>query len=66
MLDSDTEGERQKQRYGEEFGVLVEGRLFTLGDVESEWSGRSMEGLFETVERESIQKGLLPGRERIQ
>jgi hypothetical protein len=46
LLDSDKEGRDQKKRYVERFGALMETRVFTLEDVNSEWSKVGMEKLF--------------------
>ncbi len=60
LLDGDEEGRRQKERYIEKFGGLVEGRIVTLADVNSEWIGKEMEDLLEEADRLAIQRVAYP------
>lgn len=60
LLDGDEEGKRQKQRYIDEFGSLVEGRIVTLADINSEWVGKEMEDLLEETDRLAIQRIAYP------
>ena len=54
LLDSDEEGENQKQRYLRKFGPILENRIFTLGDLITTLKGKSLEEAFETSDREAI------------
>ena len=58
LLDSDSQGSKEKARYIEKFGRLVENRIFTLSDVESTWSKKGMERLFEEEDLLNIQKAV--------
>lgn len=60
LLDSDQEGKKQKTRYEEKFGKLVEGKIFTFGDINSKWTNVSIENLFDTSERISFQRTCFP------
>jgi hypothetical protein len=60
LLDSDSEGESQKQRYLNEFGPIISDKLFTLGDIDGAWKGKGMEKLFEPNDCLLIQKGCYP------
>lgn len=55
LLDDDKEGRKQKARYISAFGKQVEGRIFTLKDVDVLWDGFETEDLFSNTERVSIQ-----------
>lgn len=50
LLDSDKEGKKQKQRYIESFGILLESRVFTLEDINPAWKKHTMESLFDKDE----------------
>ena len=56
LLDSDTEGEKQKQRYIDKFNGLVKNRIFTFGDIDLDWKDKEIEFLFEKEDIASIQK----------
>lgn len=60
MLDSDKEGNKQKERYIEKFGIMVENKIFTLEDVDSTWKKYKMESLFENAEALQFQKTTYP------
>lgn len=60
LLDSDKGGKTQKDRYEQVFGVLVEGRIFSLEDINSSWRKRTMESLFTEAEKTRIQKTSYP------
>ncbi len=51
LLDSDTAGTTEKQRYIDEIGEIVKDSIFTLGDVQSSWTGKQTEGLFSQTEQ---------------
>ena len=60
LLDSDKEGERQKKRYLNVFGSILEGRLYTLGDLCEDLKGKAMESAFEKTERDEIVAAIYP------
>ena len=62
LLDSDKEGEKQKQRYLDTFGPILNGRLFTLGDICQELNGKAMEEAFEKQERDDIVVATYPNQ----
>ena len=60
LLDSDKEGEREKRRYLKMFGPILDGRLYTLGDICEELKGKCMEEAFEEKERDDIVTATFP------
>ena len=60
LLDSDKEGEKQKQRYLKTFGPILDGRMYTLGDLCPELEGKGMEQVFESAERDEIVAATYP------
>lgn len=60
LLDSDDEGETQRERYSKLFGSLVAGRVFTLGDLNPAWNKRGMERMFSSAEQLAIQHAAYP------
>ena len=60
LLDSDREGERQKRRYLDIFGPILDGRLYTLGDLCQELKGKGMEKAFTERERDDIVAATYP------
>lgn len=60
LLDSDKGGKKQKDRYEMIFGILVEGKIFSLEDINSSWSKKTTEGLFTDTEKLRIQKTAYP------
>lgn len=54
LLDGDKEGRDQKGRYADKFGCIVEGATFTLADIESDWSGMSLEELISDKDKEML------------
>ncbi len=60
LLDSDAEGKKQKKRYHDLFGVIVQGRIFCLEDINPSWAGKSMEYLITSTDRITIQTQIYP------
>ena len=60
LLDSDKEGENQKQRYLNIFGPILEDHMYTLGDLCRELEGCGMEKAFEEKERDDIVAATYP------
>lgn len=54
LLDSDGEGERQKARYVDKFGLALTDRLFTLGDLVPSLVGKSLESVYQPVDRTNL------------
>lgn len=63
LLDSDNEGKKQKKRYIDEYGLILENRVFTLVDINSSWENIALEGLFNSEEKLKIQKSAYPQSE---
>jgi hypothetical protein len=60
LLDSDGEGNTQKDRYLDKFGSGVENRIFILADVDESLGNNEMESLFTENERINIQTTIYP------
>ncbi|HEY1047477.1 MAG TPA: hypothetical protein VGF79_13610, partial [Bacteroidia bacterium] len=60
LLDSDKEGDKQKERYIEKFGIIVEPRIFTLEDIDPSWKKSKMEKLFDNSEALQFQLTTYP------
>jgi hypothetical protein len=60
LLDSDTEGRKQKERYENLFGIVVHERLFTLEDIQPSWSNHAIEKLFGSNDHLTIQQTIHP------
>ncbi|MCL6002163.1 MAG: AAA family ATPase [Thermoplasmatales archaeon] len=60
LLDSDKAGDKEKERYIEKFGSIVEGHIFTLSDIDTSWSHVSMDELFIKDEAFNFQKMCFP------
>jgi len=60
LLDSDKEGGKQKERYVEKFGIIVEPRIFTLEDIDLTWKKYKMEKLFDNSEALQFQQTVYP------
>lgn len=60
LLDSDKEGSKQKERYIEKFGIIVEPRIFTLEDIDPSWKKSKMEKLFDNSEALQFQQTIYP------
>ena len=58
LLDSDKEGIKQKNRYKEKFGSILNNRLFILSDLNAKWKNKEMEDLFENDDALAIQKSV--------
>lgn len=55
LLDSDKEGEIQKNRYLEIFGRLLEGKIYTYKDINPQWKNIQLEKLFSDFDKIGIQ-----------
>ncbi len=60
LLDSDDEGKKQKVRYIENFGMIVEGRIFTLSGINTSWDNCAMESLIGKTDKLNFQKSCYP------
>jgi predicted ATP-dependent endonuclease of OLD family len=54
LLDADTEGVKQKDRYESEFGPLLNGRCFLLSEVCGDKTVSDIEELFDAEDREKV------------
>jgi hypothetical protein len=64
LLDSDDEGKRQKARYAEMFGAILDDASFTLDDIEPSWANLELEDLVESSDRLVIQRATYPTEEK--
>ena len=62
LLDSDKEGLVQQKRYKKDFGIVVEKKIFTLADIDSDWVNFSMESLFSEKDRLAIIRANFSGQ----
>lgn len=60
ILDSDAEGNTQKRRYIDGFGLVVEESIFNLEDIDSSWSNIALEKLFMSDELLKFQQMAFP------
>lgn len=60
ILDSDKEGEKQKERYIKEYGSYIETKVYTLGDINEQWRNFKMEDLFVASDKVSLQLSKYP------
>jgi predicted ATP-dependent endonuclease of OLD family len=60
LLDSDKEGEKQKSRYIEKFGIIVEQKVHTLKDINPTWVKKEIEKLFDNSEALEFQQTSYP------
>ncbi|MGB4844770.1 MAG: AAA family ATPase [Ferruginibacter sp.] len=58
LLDGDKEGVKQKKRYLEKFGSILNNRLFILSDLDAKWKNKELEDLFENDDALAIQKAV--------
>lgn len=63
VLDSDQEGERQRKRYLDKFGAVLDGKVFTLKVFVSKAPGHSPETLLTKADRLAIQGIAYPGED---
>lgn len=61
LTDGDSAGQKAKEKYIEKFGTAVEGRVFTLADIQPSFKGKAMESLFSSeAERIRITQEIFP------
>lgn len=58
FLDGDKAGEKEKARYIDKFGKIVENKIFCLFDFNSKYKGKEIEHLFENGDDLKIQKSV--------
>ncbi|WP_454845517.1 ATP-dependent nuclease [Ralstonia thomasii] len=61
LLDSDTSGTSEKNRYIEKFGSLAKGNVFTYADIDSSWTGFALEKIIGAEDLLKIQCEVFPG-----
>jgi 5S rRNA maturation endonuclease (ribonuclease M5) len=64
LLDSDNSGKKQKDRYTEKFGSLLENRIFTYEDIDVTWKNVAMERIIGEEECLKIQLNSYPESEK--
>jgi energy-coupling factor transporter ATP-binding protein EcfA2 len=64
LLDSDKEGRKQKKRYFDSFGKIVEDRIYELSDIDSAWVNIELEDLIEDTEKSNIQHLCYPDQSK--
>lgn len=60
LLDSDKAGKREKDRYIDKFGPILNDRVFLLSDIQSAWSKKALEGIFENGDALKFQMETYP------
>jgi len=60
LLDADDEGKNQKQRYIDEFGPIIQSKIFTLGDINTKWDINELKIYFANVDKTNLQKYIYP------
>jgi predicted ATP-dependent endonuclease of OLD family len=60
LLDSDKAGKKEKARYEENFGNIVDNRIFILADIDSAWEGFATEKIFTGNDSLTIQQSVFP------
>ncbi len=60
LLDSDEKGKKQKSRYTDKFGIIVDQRIYTLEDIDPTWKKMGFEKLFENTEALKFQQTSFP------
>lgn len=64
LLDSDSAGEKEKKRYIEKYGKIIENRIFTYSDIDSKWSNNAMEKIIGKEECSRFCKYIYPNLTR--
>ena len=64
FLDSDEGGQKGKKRYKEQFGAVVENRIYSFEDIDSSWTRDNMESILENSEKLKIQQSIFPEMKR--
>ena len=60
LLDSDQAAKTSKKRYIDIFGKIVEDKLYTLDDINSDWGNKNMEKIISEDEKYKIQLKCFP------
>ncbi|MFA4827383.1 MAG: AAA family ATPase [Candidatus Shapirobacteria bacterium] len=60
LLDADNGGQRAKQRYLNEFGHILDSKVFTLKDIDTNYTGYETEDLFEEEEKINFIQTVFP------
>lgn len=55
LLDSDSKGKAAQRKYIEDYGIILEDRIFTLNDINNAWKNHDLEHLFTKDELSYIQ-----------
>jgi 5S rRNA maturation endonuclease (ribonuclease M5) len=54
LLDSDSEGQSQRNRYIERFGSYLHGRIYLLSDLEPTFSGKALDSVFTKADKDTF------------
>lgn len=60
LLDSDAEGIKQKERYIEKFGLIVERRIYLLSEIDITFEKKAIEALYDESDKLAIQQKSYP------
>ena len=60
LLDSDTAGQKEKDRYLDKFGAIVKNKIFTFGDIDPSWSNSKIEDLIDRKDKLKIIQKIEP------
>lgn len=60
ILDSDKKGKASQQKYIEDYGIILEKRVFTLNNVDALWNNHDLEHLFNKDELIAVQRRSYP------
>lgn len=55
LLDSDSKGKATQQKYIEDYGIILENKVFTLNNIDNTWKNNDLEHLFTKDELLRIQ-----------
>lgn len=58
LLDGDKAGVKQKGRYFDKFGDILNDKIFVLSDIDAKWKNKEIEDLFENDDALVIQKAV--------
>ena len=66
LLDSDREGRKQKKRYLDIFGTLLEKNIVSYNDISPDWSNHGLEKLLSAEDKTLILKSCYPNADKFQ
>lgn len=60
LLDSDHRGEKEKERYIQEFGVNIKDKIHTYKNIDPDWKNFKIEDLYDKTDIDKIMKSIQP------